>query len=164
MSPSQPARLSSEKPLSLPRGSAPPAPLENGYCCVLGVWGHGSWGRRRWGTGCLVGIWAGLNGRGCPFPSSILERSLKTKGNRIGRGYKIRVGCHLMPENSSDTSPSTAKCWYCMGSKDESESEHPPSRKEIISATPGTSLSIYLFSVPRISNSNLCDLGEGYCQ
>lgn len=49
--------------------------------------------------------WAGLNGRGCPFPSSIPEMSLKTKGNRdrIGGGYQIRIGGHLMPENPGVT-------------------------------------------------------------
>lgn len=108
-------------------------------------------------------IWAGLNGRGCPFPSSILERSLKTKGNRIGRGYKIRIGCHLMPENSGVTPllalPNAGIAW---GVRMSLRVQHPPSRKEIISATPGT---LYLFiSIPRISNSNFCDLGEGYCQ
>lgn len=68
--------------------------------------------------------WAGLNGRGCPFPSSIPVRNLKTKGNRdrIRGGCKIRVGGHLMPENPGVTpSPSIAKCWYWVESENGSQ-------------------------------------------
>lgn len=94
-----------------------------------------------------MGTWAGLNGRGCPFPSSILERSLKTKGNRIGRGYRIRIGGHLMPENSGVTAllalPNAGIAW---GVRMSLRVQPPRSWKEIISATPETSLSIYLAS------------------
>lgn len=72
-----------------------------------------------------------------------------------------------MPENPGVTpSPSIAKCWYWVGSENGLREQPPPSRREILSLTPGTSLSqsIYLASQGRISNSNLCDLGAGYCQ
>lgn len=128
----------------------------------VGVEGHGSWGGGD-GAGCLVvGIWAGLNGRGCPSPSSIPNGIFKTKGNRdwIEGGHEIRIGGHLMPENSGVTpSPNTTKCSYWVGRKDGSQ-QPPPSWRQIIYPQAQGPLYLYLATQGRISSNNLCDLGQ----
>lgn len=56
-----------------------------------------------------------------PFPHPYLKGVAKAEvTDRKGGGYKIRIGGHLMPENSGVTpSPSTAKCWYWGGGSED---------------------------------------------